>query len=137
MNRAVATPLVPVSWGELLDKITILQIKHERIQSPQALANVATELRCLVDAASTVLAIQNVELLIQRLRTVNESLWEIEDSIRVLENERDFGPKFIALARSVYLRNDERAVIKRELNLLLGSELIEEKSYVGTTSALR
>ena len=121
--------LVPVSWGELLDKITILEIKQDRIADPEKTANVARELAALRRVADQTMPSPAVEDRVAQLRAVNEQLWDIEDSIRDCERRRDFGSEFIALARAVYNTNDRRAEIKRDLNLMLGSELIEEKSY--------
>lgn len=118
-------PLVPVSWGELLDKITILEIKRDRIGDAAARGNVERELKLLTGIAAG--ALERAPL--DRLRAVNAVLWDIEDAIRAEEARGSFGPEFIRLARAVYQRNDERAAIKRELNALLGSELVEEKSY--------
>ena len=121
---------VPVSPGELLDKITILRIKSRRMTDPTKLANVSVELDALeaVWAGSPYSAI-DVEEDVQALLAVNERLWSIEDDIRGKERGRTFDAEFIRLARAVYIENDERAAIKRRLNLRLGSELIEEKSY--------
>jgi len=121
---------VPVSPGELLDKITILRIKSRRMTDPTKLANVSVELDALeaVWASSPYSAI-DVEEDVQALLAVNERLWSIEDDIRDKERGRTFDAEFIRLARAVYIENDERAAIKRRLNLRLGSELIEEKSY--------
>jgi hypothetical protein len=127
-------PLAPVSWGELLDKITILQIKRERIGSEAARANVVTELRLLEQIAAAALHEPGVAPLQDKLKIVNEMLWEIEDEIRIKEGEGDFGDGFVALARSVYKRNDERAALKREINALLGSALVEEKSYAAAAT---
>ena len=121
--------LVPVSWGELLDKITILEIKQDRITDPEKTANVVRELAALRRVADQTAPSPAVEDRVAQLRVVNEQLWDIEDSIRDCERRRDFGAEFIALARAVYNTNDRRAEIKRDLNLMLGSELIEEKSY--------
>lgn len=124
------TPQVPISWGELVDKITILEIKAQRLTSEAALANVGRELSQL--AAIEAEALARVPALAQakaRLRAVNEGLWEIEDDIRDEERARRFGDRFIELARAVYRQNDDRAALKREINDLLGSELVEEKSY--------
>jgi len=118
-----------VSWGELLDKITILEIKCDRIAEPAARANVGRELRLLRRAAGALAASQQVRTLVERLRGVNEDLWDIEDDIRARDAKADFGPRFIALARLVYQRNDQRAGLKRQINQALGSLLIEEKSY--------
>ena len=121
---------VPVSWGELLDKITILQIKSERIATPEKLTNIRHELQLLVavrnESVVESMALQKLEL---RLRAVNEALWDIEDDIRRCEKAQDFGERFIDLARAVYRSNDQRAAIKYEINSLLGSEVVEEKSY--------
>lgn len=124
-----ASPVVPVSWGELIDKITILEIKQERIVAPAARANVVKELRLLSEAAAPVATRDGVTAIKAELRSVNERLWGIEDEIRAKESESDFGEGFVRLARSVYKQNDERAALKRELNRLLDSELVEEKSY--------
>ena len=122
--------LVPVSFGELLDKIAILQIKSERMTDPAKLANVRNELSALERTWMAHPAAGNdiVELRAQ-LKAVNERLWEIEDDIRSQERAQDFGAEFIRLARAVYFENDERARIKREINVKLGSALVEEKSY--------
>ena len=127
---AVEAVLVPVAVGELADKITILEIKAERITDAAKLRNVRTELdqlRAVWDRQGPHSA--GLEALTQELKKVNESLWDIEDEIRDCERAQDFGPQFIALARAVYRTNDRRAEIKREINLLLGSNIIEEKSY--------
>ena len=123
------TPAVPVSWGELLDKMTILHIKQARITAPAALDHIATEYRLLSALGAPALQIGPVGALVERLRQVNEALWDIEDAIREKEAAAQFDPDFIGLARSVYRMNDRRAAIKREINRLLDSELVEEKSY--------
>lgn len=121
---------VPVSFGELIDKITILEIKSERIEDPGKLANVRRELEVLsgewgaCPASATDIAALRTEL-----KTVNERLWAIEDDIRDKEAAQDFGAGFVALARAVYHENDQRARLKREINTALGSTLVEEKSY--------
>ena len=122
--------LVPVSFGELLDKIAILQIKSERMSDPAKLANVRHELDALestwlAHAASST----DVIALRGQLKAVNERLWQIEDDIRDKEAAQQFDARFIELARSVYFQNDERARIKRDINLALGSSYVEEKSY--------
>lgn len=122
-------PHVPVSWGELLDKVTILEIKLEQLASPDARGNVLKELTLLRETAQPVMANGQVQALFARLKELNLALWDIEDRIRDHERAEDFGSGFVALARSVYRRNDERGAIKREINLALGSALIEEKSY--------
>jgi hypothetical protein len=128
-------PSAPVSWGELLDKITILQIKYERIDNTSARANVASELTLLRAIAGEALRDRKVAAPLARLQAVNEDLWEIEDRIREHEAAGDFGPRFVHLARSVYRQNDLRAALKREISQLLGSALVEEKSYTGWSSA--
>jgi hypothetical protein len=121
---------VPVSYGELIDKITILEIKAERIGDPAKLANVRTELDLLTRTwGEAVQSATDISAERARLKAVNEGLWDIEDRIRVKEKARAFDEEFIELARSVYVRNDERAVCKREINEKLGSTLVEEKSY--------
>ena len=120
-------PHAPISWGELLDKITILQIKTQRLPTEPARANAAKELGLLQDIAAS--ALVRVGGLLAQLKALNEDLWDIEDQIREHERRGEFDAGFIALARSVYKRNDERGRIKREINLALGSELIEEKCY--------
>ena len=121
---------VPVSYGELIDKITILEIKSERITSAAKLANVRVELEIL-DATWRANSAARTDIAAERaaLRRVNEALWEIEDRIRLKEKAKAFDAEFIELARSVYIRNDERAEIKRAINGKLGSTLVEEKSY--------
>jgi hypothetical protein len=125
------SPCVPVSWGELLDKITILEIKRDRIANAAALANIGKEHHLLLSVGNKALKDQEIVPLISELRRVNEALWGIEDAIREQEARRDFGMTFIDLARSVYKMNDQRAIIKRQINSMLDSELIEEKSYTG------
>jgi len=124
------TPYLPVSWGEVIDKITILEIKNTKLSGADALANVRKELSLLSSVADVYLA-NNARLsdLKHRLRVVNDALWAIEDDIREKEAKQEFDNQFIALARSVYTRNDERAAIKREINDLLRSDIVEEKSY--------
>jgi hypothetical protein len=125
------SPLVPVSWGELLDKISILEIKAERIVSPSASANVRMELSLLSVIADRLSGEQRLAAWKRALKDVNEALWVIEDRIREKEAEQRFDEEFIDLARAVYRTNDRRAHIKREINLSLGSQLIEEKQYKG------
>ena len=121
---------VPISYGELIDKITILEIKSAQMSDPSKLANVRAELDLLNKTwASDDASRTNIADARARLKSVNEDLWEIEDRIRLKEKARAFDIEFIELARSVYFRNDERAKIKREINLALGSKLVEEKSY--------
>ncbi len=124
------TPLVPVSWGELLDKISILEIKSERMTDAAALANVRVELDQLNAVAADMLAARADVVAVEAdLRGVNEALWKIEDDIRDCERLGDFGAAFIALARAVYRTNDERGKLKRRINAMLGSALVEEKHY--------
>jgi hypothetical protein len=120
----------PVSYGELIDKITILEIKSQRIGDPAKLANVRTELD-LLNATWAAHPASKVDIADERVRllAVNEALWDIEDAIRLKEKAQAFDAEFIELARSVYFRNDERAAVKREINVKLGSQLVEEKSY--------
>lgn len=121
---------IPVATGELLDKITILRIKSERIADPGKLTNVRRELELLEDIWRGLDGgDKRVTMRIERLKAVNERLWDIEDRIRAKEAAGDFGREFVELARGVYLNNDERAAIKREINELTGSTLVEEKSY--------
>ena len=122
--------LVPVSWGELLDKITILQIKSERMTDAEKLANVRHELDLLVSVSDRQLVRPaGLDDLVAALRQVNERLWDIEDAIRLCERQQDFGAGFVALARAVYQTNDQRAALKHRINILLGSQVVEEKSY--------
>jgi hypothetical protein len=122
--------LVPVSPGELLDKITILEIKSERISDPEKLANVRIELELLRGTWSEAVEEDDViRTLHSELRDINETLWKIEDDIRDRERTGDFDTRFIELARAVYITNDRRSGIKKKLNLHLGSRIIEEKSY--------
>lgn len=122
--------LVPVSFGELLDKIAILQIKSERMTDPAKLANVRRELSALEQTwMAHSAASSDVAKLRQDLKAVNERLWVIEDDIRAKEKAQAFDAEFVRLARSVYVENDARARIKKDINLALGSSYIEEKSY--------
>ena len=121
---------VEVSVGEFLDKMTILEIKTEKIQNPKKLENVKRELDLLRDTwAASPLSQSDVTEDVAALKKVNESLWDIEDRIRRSEAAQTFDGDFVRLARSVYQLNDERAAIKRRLNLRLKSKLVEEKSY--------
>jgi hypothetical protein len=122
--------LVPVSFGELLDKISILQIKSERMSDVAKLANVANELQALRSTWNAhPAAATDIAQLRADLKAVNERLWVIEDDIRLKEKAQAFDQEFVALARSVYIQNDERARIKKAINLALGSAYVEEKSY--------
>lgn len=124
--------LVPISIGELLDKITILEIKAEAIADPAKRANVMHELAAL-DAVRQREVAPRPELagLYAELQAVNRRLWRIEDDVRAIEHTGLFDERFIELARSVYRNNDERAALKRRINELTGSEIVEEKSYLG------
>ncbi len=122
--------LIPISPGELLDKITILEIKSERIESSEKKANVNKELAMLnkvwsdsVDEDSALVSMRS------ELKSINESLWDIEDDIRDEERNKRFTERFIELARSVYVTNDQRADVKKRINLHLKSDIVEEKSY--------
>lgn len=127
---AMSEILVPVSYGELLDKIAILQIKSERMRDEAKLVNVRNELSALEKTWMVHPAAgHNIAELRKRLKAVNERLWEIEDDIRIKEKDQSFDEEFVRLARSVYFENDERARIKKEINLALGSAYVEEKSY--------
>jgi hypothetical protein len=122
----VSSPVIPVSWGELLDKITILEIKTQRLRTPEARANVKAELRLLRQVAG---GAQVPAELRAALLAVNLRLWRTEDLIREKEIAGDFAGNFIALARAVYRDNDERARIKQAVNRLLRSALVAEKQY--------
>ena len=117
----------PISLGELIDKITILQIKTQHLQG-NSLKNAKSELIAL-ESTLKKLRLNIDEKLIQELKNVNQGLWETEDNIRDQEHQKTFGTKFIHLARSVYKQNDRRSDIKRRINIMYGSALIEEKSY--------
>jgi hypothetical protein len=131
MDGISASPSVPVSWGELLDKICILQIKIERMGDPAAVLNVTRELAALTAARDRALGFAGIDLdvLVKELHAINEQLWTIEDNIRAKEARREFDDVFIGLARSVYHVNDERGRVKRAINTLLNSALVEEKLY--------
>jgi 3-methyladenine DNA glycosylase/8-oxoguanine DNA glycosylase len=130
MAPMTAEILVPVSFGELLDKISILQIKSERIDDAAKLANIHAELSALDKTwMAHPAAVKDIARLRADLKAVNERLWDIEDNIRLQDKAQAFNEDFVALARSVYLQNDERARIKKAINLALGSSYVEEKSY--------
>lgn len=121
---------VPVSPGELLDKITILEIKAERITDEAKLRNVKVELALLIQTWEQSSVDHDAVLsLRQTLKEINQALWDIEDRIRVKEAKKEFDQEFVDLARSVYVQNDQRAATKKEINVLLGSQIVEEKSY--------
>ena len=129
--------LVPISTGELIDKITILEIKQQKLQRPDALRHVKKELELLKEALDNAVkgfpASIDTKLLSSKhnLETINQKLWNVEDALRECEQKKRFGSEFVDLARSVYILNDERASLKRSINILCGSSLIEEKSYGG------
>lgn len=121
---------VEISPGELFDKLSILEIKLQRISDPEKLAHVRAELDALEKSRRREIVLSTVlDRLRAELSVVNETLWDVEDRLRVLERDRNFGEEFVALARSVYLTNDRRAAIKREINLMLDSDIAEAKSY--------
>jgi hypothetical protein len=121
---------VAVSWGELIDKITILEIKRAHMTDPDQLANVGKEYELLTTTRDAALPDDvDMDNDTKALKLINETLWQIEDDIRDCEQAQDFGETFIDLARSVYRINDRRAAIKRRINEMLGSELVEEKLY--------
>tara|TARA_B100001989_G_scaffold252307_2_gene233924 strand:+ start:384 stop:785 length:402 start_codon:yes stop_codon:yes gene_type:complete len=121
---------IQISPGELLDKVSILEIKLEQITDSQKKSNVKIEYDLLMNiVANNNLLTHEVTLLYQQLKSINQSLWTIEDDIRDCERDKDFSDQFIKLARSVYITNDKRAEIKKQINTTLGSVLVEEKSY--------
>ena len=127
-DKSFVNIVIPVSLGELIDKITILEIKKEHIQENKNLKNINKELGSL----KKILLDANLHIdskLINQLKKVNNILWNIEDEIRIKENDKEFDNEFIKLARSVYKENDKRALIKEEINYTYNSELIEEKYY--------
>ena len=121
---------IPVSPGEVLDKITILEIKSERMSDPEKVANVKVELALLQETWADSVSEDSVIIAWRaQLKEINQALWKIEDDIRDKERTGEFDERFIELARSVYFTNDRRAKIKQDLNLHLGSEIVEEKFY--------
>lgn len=124
---------VPIAPGELIDKLTILTLKSENITDPEKRANVLHEKAILQAVADDAIpSTAQVQALWDRLYQINKDLWQIEDNIRACEASQDFGDTFIQLARAVYVTNDKRAQVKKEMNLLLGSAIVEEKSYHST-----
>ena len=122
--------MVPISMGELYDKIVILEIKAAHISDKEKLANITTELeqlRALCPESYT--QDEEMQLLIGQLRLANKQLWDLEDEIREKERNADFGPQFIEIARLIYRTNDRRAAAKKDINLRFGSAIVEEKSY--------
>lgn len=127
------TILTPTSPGELIDKLTILRIKSEQIADQAKLANITHEQNVLSQVAGDCIPNSDeLQSLWDQLYVINSKLWVIEDDIRACEANNNFGQAFIELARAVYFTNDERAVVKKKINLLLGSDLVEEKSYHST-----
>lgn len=118
---------IEVSNGEIIDKLTIVQIKLERIKDEEKLSNLHKEYTELKNASASILS--QSDPLYKALYEINSRLWDIEDRIRELERTKDFGEEFISTARSVYLNNDKRSEIKRQINIKTSSDLIEEKSY--------
>ena len=120
---------VEISNGELLDKFSILEIKMGNISDPSKLINIENEYRELTNDCTDLLRDLSIKTLYSELKSINQELWEVEDDIRECERRKEFGDEFISLARKVYFTNDERARVKKEINLASGSSLIEEKSY--------
>ena len=131
INRANNNcPLICVPHGELVDKITILEIKLEKITDEKKLKNVLNELTLLFNIyLNSIVTSQEIILLKEKLKAINLTLWEVEDKLREKENKKQFDEEFISLARCVYITNDKRCEIKRKINLLCDSYLLEEKSY--------
>jgi chorismate mutase len=126
---------VPISPGELIDKITILQLKSERMTDAKKVANVKNELSMLLATwKESHFAAVNIDGEWQALKHINGALWVIEDDIRDKERDQQFDARFIELARAVYVTNDERAAVKRKINEKLGSKIVEEKSYADYTA---
>jgi len=121
-------PIVEISWGEFIDKLTILEIKQARLTSPEAVANVLKELAALRSALEEP-SPAGLDALMRELKAINEELWDIENRTRAKEAIKTFDQEFIDLTRSVYLNNDKRARVKRQINELLASRIIEEKQY--------
>lgn len=120
---------VEISNGELLDKFSILEIKMGNISDPSKLTNIENEYRELTSDCTDLLRNSTISSLYAELKSINQKLWIVEDDIRECERRKDFGQEFISLAREVYFTNDERARVKKEINLASGSSLVEEKSY--------
>lgn len=130
MGNWSENPLLPVAWGEVFDKLTILAIKLEKISDPVKRENISREF----DAIGSVIGDfsqypSELLALYEQLKAINLRLWDVEDGKRACERSQNFGPEFVELAREVYFGNDKRAAVKRQINELLGSALIEEKSY--------
>jgi hypothetical protein len=130
MKKTFSTPLIPISWGELIDKITILKIKQINIKSLTASTNINKELVYLSDIVENNKGVSElIKDFKKQLLDVNKRLWKVEDDIRDKELKQEFDSGFIELARRVYRLNDERAKLKKSINKALESELVEEKSY--------
>lgn len=125
----VAAPSIQVSWGELIDKLTILEIKEQRLLTKESIVNVRYELAALMSVADRTLARKDLAALKKELKSINETLWEVEDKIRAKEAAQSFDQEFIQLARSVYINNDRRGHLIRRINVLLNSAIGEEKQY--------
>lgn len=125
--------LVPIAPGELIDKLTILRLKADNIDDPEKLANVRREKALLETVADrSIPASAELTALWAELYEINKSLWQVEDDIRSCEARGEFGDTFVSLARQVYVTNDDRAQVKKKINVLLGSAIVEEKSYHST-----
>lgn len=120
---------VEISNGELLDKFSILEIKMGNITDPSKLINIENEYKELTSDCTDLLRNSTISSLYAELKSINQKLWVVEDDIRDCERSKDFGPQFVSLAREVYFTNDDRARVKKEINLASGSSLVEEKSY--------
>lgn len=121
---------IPTSAGEIIDKVTILEIKMNRIEDRSKVINVANELKELNPAVIKILSVNDkLGVLKNKLYRVNRKLWDIENSIRKLESRKNYGKKFVELARCVYINNDKRAILKNQINLLSGSKILEIKEY--------
>ena len=129
-DQELFAPHVPVSWGELVDKICILEIKKDHASNDAIRKNIVTEFKLLDSFLSEeILRCPNLMSLRMELKVINQNIWDIEDEIRLKEARHDFGASFIELARNTYKFNDRRASIKRKINNILNSEIIEEKIY--------
>jgi hypothetical protein len=124
-----SNPRIQVSWGEFIDKLTILEIKEARLTSSAAVANVQRELTALRSVLDVRAENPQLAELTRQLKTINEALWEIEDKIRAKEAAKEFDQDFIDLARSIYFQNDKRGDVKRQVDLLMNSAIVEEKQY--------
>ena len=124
---------IPVSFGELVDKITILRIKQQKISDKEKLKHIDYELQTLIRYFSSYSSVDIVKQFTQ-LESINKKLWDIEDKLRVKESKREFDEEFIELARSVYFTNDKRAELKKEINDITGSDYVEVKDYVEYSS---